>query len=245
MTAMLHPLIGEVQAHGKLAKKTIIFCKSYADLIEVTSTLVTELHDCDCLLVESSDGSKQPVCEMYSASTAEDVKDAVLQSFTDPTGHVCIVVARRQQLMKEFDASDIVERPEPIHKCCDICEQNCTCKDCRVVYPLTEYEVSQTVAVDVDDYTASPTKKRRRKKHPELHTMLIEYRNSLCNFMDENGRQLPLLIGVEIASGIPNAVIHHIVEEADNISSVDDVIERGVMFRAHAQHIFEIIKSFV
>ena len=154
-------------------------------------------------------------------------------------------LCRRQQLMKEFDASDIVERPEPIHKCCDVCEQNCTCKDCRVVYPLTEYEVSQTVAVDVDDYTASPTKKRRRKKHPELHTMLIEYRNSLCNCMDENGRQLPLLIGVEIASGLPNPVINHIVEEADNISSVSDVIECGVMFRSHAQHIFEIIKSFV
>ena len=170
---------------------------------------------------------------MYSASTAEDVKDAVLQSFTDPTGHVHIVIAtiafgmgldapdvrqsihlgpsdsvqayvqetgrcgcngqnsiallyywnkdvskassasrttksllhkqlcRRQQLMKEFDTSDIVECPEPIHKCCDICEQNCTCEDCRDVYPLTEYEFSQTVAVDVDDYTAFPAKRRR------------------------------------------------------------------------------------
>ena len=82
---------------------------------------------------------------------------------------------------------------------------------------MTEYEVSQTVAVDVGDYTTSPTKKQRRKKYPELHTMLIEYRNSLCNRMDENGHQLPLLIGAEIASGLPNAVINHVVEEADNI----------------------------
>ena len=50
---------------------------------------------------------------------------------------------------------------------------------------------------------------------------------------------------VEIASGLPNPVINHIVEEADNILSVSDVIECGVMFRSHAQHIFEIIKSFV
>ena len=146
--------------------------------------------------------------------------------------------------MKEFDPSNIVERPEPIHKCYDICEQNCTCKDCRVVYPLTEYEVSQMDAVDVDDYTASPMKKQRRKKHPELHTMLMEYRNSLCNCMDENGHQLPLLIGVVIASGLPNAVINRIVEEADTILSLDDAIECGVMFRTHAQHIFEIIKPF-
>ena len=89
-----------------------------------------------------------------------------------------------------------------------------TCKDHRVVYPLTEHKVSQTVAVDVDDYTSSPTKKRKRKNRPELRTMLIEYRNRLYNCMDERGRQLPLLIGVEIASGLPNVVINHIVEEA-------------------------------
>ena len=32
--------------------------------------------------------------------------------------------------------------------------------------------------------------------------------------MDESGPQLPLLIGVEIASGLPNVVINHIVDEA-------------------------------
>ena len=58
--------------------------------------------------------------------------------------------------------------------------------------------------------------------------------------MDENGRQLPLLFGVEIASGLPNAVINHIVEEADNILSVHDVMECDVMFRAHVY----LIKSF-
>ena len=59
MTAMLHPLIGEVRVRGKLAKKTITLCKSYTDLIEVTSILVTKLHDCDCLFVEASDCSKK------------------------------------------------------------------------------------------------------------------------------------------------------------------------------------------
>ena len=233
MAMMLYPLIEDVQAHGKCTKKTIVFCKSYTDYVEVS---VSELHNRNCFLVESLDGSKQPVCEMYSASTAEDVKDAVLQSFTDPKGHVCIVVAtiafgmgldtpdvrqsihlkpsdtiqayvqetgrcgrdgqdsiallyyrnkdvskassasssikayctnkelcRRQQLMKEFDASDAVVCPEPIHKCCDVCEQNCTCRDHRVVFQLTEGEVSETVAINVDDYVASPVKKRKKK----------------------------------------------------------------------------------
>ena len=87
-------------------------------------------------------------------------------------------------------------------------------------------------------------KKRKKKKYPELNMLLQEYRKNLCSFMDENGRQLPLLIGIEVASGLPNAVINHIVEEADTILSVDDVIEYGVICRSHARHIFEIIKHF-
>ena len=47
----------------------------------------------DCLLVDTSDGSQRPICEMYSALTAEDVKDEILQTFTDPQSHVRIVIA--------------------------------------------------------------------------------------------------------------------------------------------------------
>jgi len=50
---------------------------------------------------------------------------------------------------------------------------------------LTEGKVSETVAINVDDYIASPVKKWKKKKHPELHTMLMEYQNNLCSFMDE------------------------------------------------------------
>ena len=105
-TEMLHHLIEEVEVNGKCAKKTIIFCKSYSDFVEVSATLVSELHDRGCFLVESSEGSKQPVCEMYSASTSEDVKDAVLESFTNPNGHVRIVIATIASGMG-LDAPDV------------------------------------------------------------------------------------------------------------------------------------------
>ena len=54
---------------------------------------MSELHSCDCLLVDASDGSRRPICEIYSASSAEDVKDEILQAFTDPHSHVCVVIA--------------------------------------------------------------------------------------------------------------------------------------------------------
>ena len=61
--------------------------------LQVSSTLVSELDDCDCLFVQLADGSKRPICEMYSASTAEVVKDEILQSFMNPSGHIRIVIA--------------------------------------------------------------------------------------------------------------------------------------------------------
>lgn len=57
MIEMLHHQIEEVEVNGKCAKETIIFCKSYTDFVEVSATLVSELHDRGCFLVESLEGT--------------------------------------------------------------------------------------------------------------------------------------------------------------------------------------------
>ena len=90
---MLLSLVLDIQTHGKATNKTILFCKTYSDLTEVATTLVSELHSHDCLLVNASDGTHRPICEMYSASTAEAVKDDILQAFTDPHSHIRVVIA--------------------------------------------------------------------------------------------------------------------------------------------------------
>jgi len=62
-------------------------------LTDLATTSVSELHSCDCLLADASNGSHRPICEMYSASSAKDIKDEVLQAFTDPHSHVRVVTA--------------------------------------------------------------------------------------------------------------------------------------------------------
>lgn len=62
-------------------------------MTDVATTSVSELHSCDCLLADASDGSDCPICEMYSASSAKDIKDEVLQAFTDSHSHGRVVIA--------------------------------------------------------------------------------------------------------------------------------------------------------
>ena len=37
---------------------------------------------------------------------------------------------RTELLMKEFDVPGNVIRPSPLHRCCNICERECTCSEC-------------------------------------------------------------------------------------------------------------------
>ena len=64
---MLAPLIDEIVKLGKNTPKTIIFCKSYKDLVEIYTELVTELHNKNSLHIEYGNRSVS-VCAMYSAS---------------------------------------------------------------------------------------------------------------------------------------------------------------------------------
>ena len=109
--------------------------------------------------------------------------------------------------MKEFDAPDTVTCPSPIHKCCDICELECTCSECKQdVSFFFKSEISQIIedeALAID--TSCPV--RKGKKSPELHKLLVDYRNSLCQVTDEHGHQVALLFGVEITSCLPHSTI--------------------------------------
>ena len=318
---MLLPLVLDIQTHGKATNKTILFCKTYSDLTEVATTLVSELHSHDCLLVNASDGTHRPICEMYSASTAEAVKDDILQAFTDPHSHIRVVIAtiafgmgldardvrrsihwgpsdtiqayvqesgrcgrdgmesvsllyvrnsdiskgsiisdtmklycsntvfcRRKLLMEEFDAPDTVTCPTPLHKCCDICEQECACSECKSDMSFTELEISQIVDISQDESltldASCPIKKRKKAKNcPELCKLLFDYRNSLCQVTDQYGHQIPLLFGVEITSGLPDATINAIIENRDSIRCTADGVSMGVVCESHACHIYDILNS--
>ena len=88
-------IVKRVKEHGLKCPKTIIFCRSYRDLTEVSTSLISQLFtSCsDVFYAESCDGILIPICEMYSSATDSAVKNKILSNFTDPNGLVRIVVA--------------------------------------------------------------------------------------------------------------------------------------------------------
>lgn len=93
ITTELQDIVSDIKANGKDTHKSIIFCRTYPDYIEVATALVNALEDVDALYVDDGSGSTKMVCEIFSASTDEDVKDDILTSFTNPSGSCRVVVA--------------------------------------------------------------------------------------------------------------------------------------------------------
>ncbi len=152
---------------------------------------------------------------------------------------------RRKLLMKEFAAPDTVICPEPIHKCCDICQRECMCTECRPNLSFTESEMSEIIEQD-DTLTtcpSSPVQEVKKGKNTQLHKALLDYRNELCKLTDERGHKLPLLFGEEITTGLLDAVICDVVKNKDSIKSIADVTSLGVVSESHACSIYDIIKS--
>ena len=204
---ILSPVISDIRANRLHAKKMIIFCR---DFNEIDTSLVSALYGCEALtpLIAPNDGN-QPICQMFSASTEEKVKNDILVAFTNPQSSLRIVVAtiafgmgidapniekilhygpsdsiesyiqetarcgcdgrdslailhyrkrditpnrtvsdtmkmyvgntgycRRKLLMRVFETMDEITFPSPIHKCCDICERDCSCQTCTESSPV-------------------------------------------------------------------------------------------------------------
>ena len=90
VSEILSPVVAAIKACGIRARKTIIFCRTYTDFNEISTAIINALHVAGLLMPE--EGS-QHVCQMFSASTEEKVKNDVLLSFIDPQSALRIVVA--------------------------------------------------------------------------------------------------------------------------------------------------------
>lgn len=143
--------------------------------------------------------------------------------------------------MREFGG--IVECTIPAHKCCDICERECDCGECKLAMSVSECEVEE---IDIfDNASTPPTPPLPKDKQKQLYEALIEYRETLCEVVDSSGHQIPLLFGTEIPSGLPDSIIKSIVKDCKNIHSVSDVVKLGIISNQHALKIFEIINSIL
>ena len=89
-TPILEPIIHDVKSKGFAAEKTIIFCRTYRDFNEISMHTFSSLVDCGLSHLLQP---PEPVCQMFSASTEECVKNSILLAFTKPDSCLRIVVA--------------------------------------------------------------------------------------------------------------------------------------------------------
>ena len=314
---MLMPIVLDVKQNGRSAKKTLIFCRTYQECIDIFVELVTELDSEDALFVPSlsSNDDREHVCQLYTACTAEDTKDYILKSFTSHTGAVCVVVAtiafglgldapdirqtihwgpssdieayvqetgrsgrdglqstavlylrpsdqqatdeateqpmqvycrnsiicRRKLLMSEFTA-ETIEQPSPLHNCCDVCQQRCPCEACECTATLSLLpEIMETTTASVGNEQVQLIDPG---KCQQLHAELYAYRESLCQEVtDRSGRAIPLLFGVEIATGLTDNLIEKVIIESQSLHSVSQLLSLGITSVAQAEAILNIIFS--
>lgn len=90
LSEVLKPVLCDVKINGLAAEKTIVFCLTYHDFNEVSMHTFSSLFDCGLgyLLVPP-----EPMCQMFSATTEERVKNSIVLAFTKPDSCLRIVIA--------------------------------------------------------------------------------------------------------------------------------------------------------
>ena len=148
-------------------------------------------------------------------------------------------ICRRQLLMSEFTA-EAIEQPSPLHNCCDVCQQRCRCEACECIAALSSLpEVMETNTIDNEQVQLLDPQKRQ-----QLHAELCAYRESLCQeATNVSGQAIPLLFGVEIATGLTDNLIEKIIIRSHSMDSVSQLLSLGVTSVAQAKAILHIIFS--
>ena len=137
---------------------------------------------------------------------------------------------RRELLMAVFDVT-ACDKPSPIHLCCDICWSTCSCLDCSDLKALESYEESR---VDIEQSNVPSVLVTAEKKY-EIKEALLKYRSSL-----QANHQIPLLFGLQLASGITDVTINKI---ATNYT-IEDIMAIGID-SFHAQSIYSIVLNIM
>lgn len=86
------PLCFKFQSLGRTHPRPSFSVKHDRDLIEINTLLVSELYENDIFYVDVGDGP-MPICQMFSASTEESVKNGIQKAFVDPNGTLRVVLA--------------------------------------------------------------------------------------------------------------------------------------------------------
>lgn len=117
-----------------------------------------------------------------------------------------ITACRREELMRYFDVEGGVRYPAKKCLRCDVCAKSCLCQSCS----LPEIYMYYRNLIDSEENTAElPTHTASAdtlsSEQHSIKTQLLEYRRQLCERAAVPSASL--IVGIEIASGIPDSVI--------------------------------------
>ena len=308
---MLYPIVDGICKNGINADRTIIFCKTYLQVLDVFKTLICMLGRRNVLFATcaSTEKYQHRLCEKYDGSTSSDNQTHIVVSFTKPNGIIRVVVAtvafgmgldspnvrsvihwgapedidmyvqetgrggrdgllccailysnkhsistnsmkaycvnteicRRQLLMSEFteNKSELIDRPTPLHLCCDVCEKTCNCDECKCVSSILP-EVLTELESESFDYETSSTISRELKN--KLYHQLLEYRLSLCPSQHSTAS---LMIGTDLLTGLSNQLLQDIVDKCTLVKDASTLLNMGVGSYDMALDILIIIRNFV
>ena len=91
---MLGPLIQELSTKGTKADRTLVFCRSYDDVLSLYQSMALELDSWDALYASGkSRTSENRLCDKYDACTALSVRKNIVSLFMDLDGALRIVFA--------------------------------------------------------------------------------------------------------------------------------------------------------
>ena len=97
-TLVVEPIVQSITMSGVSADRYLVFCRSYAETIELFQEAALQLNDLNALYVPTLSTQALPqshcrTCEKYDACTAENMKRHIVTSFTDPNGTIRAVFA--------------------------------------------------------------------------------------------------------------------------------------------------------
>jgi hypothetical protein len=107
--------------------------------------------------------------------------------------------------------------------------------------------------VDLDSFIADPKQdsmlpKRTRKIPQQVRDLierdLVAYRHRLCTGDHSNSTSVHMLAGVEIVTGITDAVIKNICKNCTQSTSISDIVSFGVN-ESQAADILTILKLYI
>ena len=91
ISILVAPLLEELRSSGAGTDKTIVYCRSYRDIVDIYRALILGLGD--ELVVTQSPEQKGRLVEKYDACTESGLKSKIVNSFVKPDSILRVVVA--------------------------------------------------------------------------------------------------------------------------------------------------------